>query len=149
MLDGICDVGVCESDMMGIKFALDMNGVRSYGFTECDYPDKGTDLAGLKNYLAKAKCRRSPLSLLICNEHLKKNLRLAYLAKKENTDTSFTQFNVNIYTILRNHNSLQTIPLVEFRKTSGVLIIVEMDLQFIDEVGDTKIGTLGWIFIIK
>lgn len=140
-LRGICNFGACErcpnSIGIDIRFDLDFNGTKSTGFAECKYTDEGTNITTLKEYVEKARKRKSPLSFLLCfnlNEDLKITNRLAKPVqigpKRQKRDENIDMLNINIYSVFWSPvGELKMIPLIEYERPNGVFIVVESNFK--------------------
>ena len=127
MLTGICKLGLCTrtANMDGIDIAFDIDYLSkpSKAIVECKYTDAATDGGVLREYLNKAKSKRSPLTILICY-NIDKSLTIADNLAPNNSD----KFKINVYTVF-NGNMVALGEYEEDGDVSGVFIIVHSNFQ--------------------
>ena len=125
MLTGICKLGLCTrtANMDGIDIAFDIEYLSkpSTAIVECKYTDAVTDGKVLREYLNKAKSKRSPLTILICYK-IDESLTIANNLASNNSDN----FKINVYTVFNGN----MIALCEYKgDVNGVFIIVHSNFQ--------------------
>ena len=125
MLTDICKLGLCKrtANMDGIDIAFDIEYLSkpSTAIVECKYTDAVTNGGVLREYLNKAKSKRSPLTILICYK-IEKWLTIANNLIPSDSDI----FKINVYTAFNGN----MIALSEHKKNvNGVFIVVHSNFQ--------------------